>query len=106
MSMQVRHQSTLLSEYASKLHHKQANASSSVDKTSHDFGDLLAAGVKRVNDAQANSQTQIESLLSGGDVDTAEVITSIQKADMAFQLLVQVRNKLMKAYEEIQAINI
>jgi flagellar hook-basal body complex protein FliE len=45
-------------------------------------------------------------MLSGEDVESVEVYSGLQKADMAFRLLVQVRNKLMQAYEEINSIRI
>lgn len=54
----------------------------------------------------AGADAQVHELLTGGDVSQVEVLTSVQKADMAFRLLVQVRNKLMAAYDEINAIRI
>lgn len=55
---------------------------------------------------QQDATVQINDLLTGGDVNQAEVFTAVQKADMAFRMLVQVRNKLMAAYEEINNIRI
>jgi flagellar hook-basal body complex protein FliE len=55
---------------------------------------------------QHDSQEMIEKLLSGDDVNQAEVFTSVQKADMSFRMLVQIRNKLMQAYEEINSIRV
>ncbi len=70
------------------------------------FASLLAGGLERVNASQLDSQEKIEQLLSGGDINQAEVFTSIQKADMSFRLLVQIRNKLMQAFEELNAIRV
>ena len=70
------------------------------------FGELLEAGVSQVNDSQRNATSQVHELLTGGDVSQVEVMTAVQKADMSFRLLVQIRNKLMSAYEEINAIRI
>ena len=55
---------------------------------------------------QQDAHANVHELLTGGDVSQAEVMTAVQKADMAFQLLVQVRNKLMSAYEELNAIRV
>jgi flagellar hook-basal body complex protein FliE len=71
-----------------------------------DFGSLLGQGVAEVNSLQNQSAESIEQLLTGGDVQPAEVFASVQKADMAFRMLLQVRNKLMQAYEEVNAIRI
>lgn len=70
------------------------------------FQELLSAGVLQVNDMQHGADSQVHELLTGGDVSQVEVLTAVQKADMAFRLLIQVRNKLMSAYEEINSIRI
>ncbi len=70
------------------------------------FIELMQAGVSKVNSAQNDASAQVSQLMTGGDVSEVEVFTSVQKADMAFRMLVQVRNKLMQAYEEINAIRI
>ncbi|AMV33793.1 flagellar hook-basal body protein FliE [Pirellula sp. SH-Sr6A] len=70
------------------------------------FASLMTEGIGRVNAHQLDSQDLVEQLLSGGDVNQAEVFTSVQKADMSFRLLVQIRNKLMQAYEELNSIRV
>jgi flagellar hook-basal body complex protein FliE len=70
------------------------------------FIELMQTGVANVNAAQNSATAQVNNMLTGGDVSEVEVFTSVQKADMAFRMLVQVRNKLMQAYEEINAIRI
>ena len=70
------------------------------------FIELMQAGVANVNSAQNSATAQVNDMMTGGDVSEVEVFTSVQKADMAFRMLVQVRNKLMQAYEEINAIRI
>lgn len=70
------------------------------------FIELMQAGMSNVNSAQNNATAQVNDIMTGGDVSEVEVFTSVQKADMAFRMLVQVRNKLMQAYEEINAIRI
>lgn len=70
------------------------------------FKNLMTDGVLQVNAMQQDATGQINELLTGGDVNQAEVYTAVQKADMAFRMLVQVRNKLMSAYEELNNIRI
>lgn len=71
-----------------------------------DFGSLLGQSVSEVNSLQQESTASVHEMLTGGDVQPAEVFASVQKADMAFRMLLQVRNKLMQAYEEVNAIRI
>lgn len=85
--------------------HRQAESGELVDKP-NPFASLLIQGISKVNDSQLESQDKMEQLLSGGDVNQAEVFTSIQKADMSFRLLVQIRNKLLQAFEELNAIRV
>jgi len=67
---------------------------------------LLLDGVRDVVGMQRHADGQVESLLTGGNVQPAEVLTSVQKADMAMRLLMQVRNKLVAAYQQIQDMRI
>ena len=83
----------------------QANRPASAEGPSS-FIELMQTGVANVNSAQNNASAQVNEMMTGGDVSEVEVFTSVQKADMAFRMLVQVRNKLMQAYEEINAIRI
>lgn len=70
------------------------------------FADVLATQVRNVNEMQNDAGDMVHSLLTGGDVNEAEVLTSVQKADLAFRMLLQVRNKLIDAYREVQQIQI
>tara|TARA_R110002049_G_scaffold2750_8_gene22120 strand:- start:25809 stop:26075 length:267 start_codon:yes stop_codon:yes gene_type:complete len=71
-----------------------------------DFANLLVDQVRNVNTMQNDANDQVHSLLTGGDVNEAEVLTSVQKADLAFRMLLQIRNKLVEAYREVQQIQI
>lgn len=85
--------------------HRQAAAGDAIEND-NPFALLLKKGIHQVNDSQLESQDKMELLLSGGDINQAEVFTSIQKADMSFRLLVQIRNKLLQAFEELNAIRV
>ncbi len=75
-------------------------------KESGGFAEMLSEGIGSVNTMQKDADSQVHELLTGGEVSQVEVLSAVQKADMAFRLLVQVRNKLLAAYEEINAIRI
>lgn len=87
----------------SRLLQKKAEATPSGPS---DFVGLMQSGLGEVNHLQNSAQNSVQELLTGGDVDQSEVFASVQKADMAFRMLLQIRNKLMQAYEEINAIRI
>ncbi len=79
-----------------------SKASSGIDQ----FADLLTDQIRDVNTMQTDANSMVHSLLTGGDVNEAEVLTAVQKADLAFRMLLQVRNKLIEAYREVQQIQI
>ena len=70
------------------------------------FAKLMMNEVQNVNSMQMNANEGVHTLLTGGDVNEAEVLTAVQKADLAFRMLLQVRNKLIEAYREVQQIQI
>ena len=70
------------------------------------FASLMLESIDHVNSMQQEADKAVELLATGGDVQTAEVLTSMQKADMTFRLMLQIRNKLMQAYQEINQIRI
>ena len=71
-----------------------------------EFAKVLNNEVQDVNSMQIDANDVVHSLLTGGDVNEAGVLTAVQKADIAFRMLLQVRNKLVEAYREIQQIQI
>jgi flagellar hook-basal body complex protein FliE len=55
---------------------------------------------------QLEADQAVEQMFTGGDVNPAEVLTAVQKADLAFRLTMQMRNKLMEVYQEVRDIRI
>lgn len=70
------------------------------------FKNMLLDSIKQVNTMQQDADHAVENLFTGGDVDPAEVLTAVQKADLAFRMMMQVRNKLTAAIQEIKGIQI
>ena len=66
------------------------------------FQDLLLGSLRRTNALQQEARQAIEAGLTGGDVSQIEVFTAVKKADLAMRMMLQVRNKLVEAYQEIQ----
>ena len=70
------------------------------------FKDMLVDSIQQVNTMQLQADQAVETLFSGGEINPAEVLTAVQKADLAFRLTMQMRNKLMEVYQEIKDIRI
>ena len=70
------------------------------------FKDVLVNSIQEVNSMQQDADQAIEALYSGEEVNPAEVLTAVQKADIAFRLLMQIRNKMVQAYQDVQNIRV
>ncbi len=70
------------------------------------FKNFLLESIREVNSMQQDADRAVEKLVTGGDVNPAEVLTAVQKADIAFRLMIQVRNKMVQAYDEIKSIRV
>jgi flagellar hook-basal body complex protein FliE len=70
------------------------------------FKDFLLNSIQEVNTMQQAADHAVEELATGGDVNPAEVLTAVQKADIAFRMMLQVRNKIVQAYQEVQNIRV
>jgi flagellar hook-basal body complex protein FliE len=70
------------------------------------FKDFLVKSIQDVNTAQQQANQAVESLMTGGDADPAAVFTAVEKADLAFRMMLQMRNKVMQVYQEVRDIRI
>lgn len=68
------------------------------------FSDLLRQAVERGGAMQQEADLTVMHALAGGDVTQVEVMSAVKKADLALRMMLQVRNKLLDAYNEIQQI--
>ncbi len=75
-------------------------------KETTSFCDFLADSIRQVNAMQQDADAAVEQLVTGEEVTPAEVLTAVQKADIAFRLMIQVRNKMVQAFEEIENLRV
>jgi len=70
------------------------------------FGDVLNQFVSEVNDKQTASGQAVNDLLSGKDIPLHQAMIAMQEAGVAFQLMVEVRNKLLEGYQELMRMQV
>ena len=70
------------------------------------FGDVLNQFVSEVNDKQIASGQAVNDLLSGKDIPLHQAMIAMQEAGVAFQLMVEVRNKLLDGYQELMRMQV
>ncbi|MEW6540714.1 MAG: flagellar hook-basal body complex protein FliE [Bacillota bacterium] len=66
-----------------------------------DFGRLLNEAVNRLNESQVRADTAVRQFLAGEVQDVHQVIIALREAELTMQLAVEVRNKVLEAYQEI-----
>ena len=65
------------------------------------FGKMLARSLNEVNQLKLNADEAINDLAAGKQKDIHQTMISLEKADVAFQLMMQIRNKIIAAYETV-----
>jgi flagellar hook-basal body complex protein FliE len=70
------------------------------------FAATLNEAINSVNDLQNSSNKAMQNLATGRTDNVAEVMITAEKADLALKLMVQVRNKIIDAYQEIMKMQV
>ena len=70
------------------------------------FTDTLKNAVTQVNDQQLAARDAAVAMASGGGVDSAQALVTIEKANISFQFALQIRNKLLEAYQEVMRMQV
>jgi len=65
------------------------------------FGDLLTDAVGQVGQLEDQARSAVTGLMTGTGVDVHQAMIATQKADMAFELALSVRNKAVQAYQQV-----
>lgn len=77
-----------------------------LEKNTESFGGALQKALSDVNKLQAEADQAAKRLAMGEAEDIHQVMITIEQAKMAMQLTVQVRNKVIEAYQEISRMQI
>ncbi len=92
---------TLRSHQTQASNRVQGTSDSAAPAQGVEFGKSIQRVLQHVNEAQMDSRTQMNRYERGEDVPLTDVVLSMQKASLSFEATLQVRNKVMKAYEDI-----
>jgi flagellar hook-basal body complex protein FliE len=66
-----------------------------------DFKELLGGEIEKVNSQLVEADRAIGELAAGRSTDVHSTLIALQKANLSLRMLIEVRNKVMRAYEEI-----
>ena len=82
------------------------DAGSTSGTASTSFADTLTQAIGNVNELQKTSDKKIQELATGRTDDVASVMIATEKADIALRTMMQVRNKIIDAYQEIMRMQV
>lgn len=70
------------------------------------FSKVISDAMNKVNDLQINADNKVEALIKGEEVNMHDVMLSMQESQLSMQLLIEVRNKVVEAYQEVNKIQL
>lgn len=71
------------------------------DPNAPKFDDVLKGFLKDVNQMQQNADTSIQKMVAGEIKDVHQVMLAVEEAKVAFNMMLEIRNKTMDAYNEL-----
>ncbi len=77
-----------------------------LQKAKGKFEDIFKQFINDVNDLQQVAKESIEKLSAGEITDVHQVMVAVEKAGIAFDLMMEIRNKMIEAYQEIMRMQI
>jgi flagellar hook-basal body complex protein FliE len=74
--------------------------------TAVDFSTILGNAIEETNELQTQAGQEVQKVMTGEINDIHSAMIAVQKADVSFQMMMQVRNKLVSAYQEIMKMQV
>lgn len=65
------------------------------------FADTLRGAMDEMGELSSAAESKVAGVLAGNGTDVHSALIAVEKADLSFQLMMQVRNKIVAAYQEI-----
>ena len=70
------------------------------------FGETLRGAMDQVDQLQSDANAKTAALLNGSGMDIHSALIAVEEADLSFQLMMQVRNKIVSAYQEVMRMQV
>lgn len=70
------------------------------------FRNMLHSAIEDIQQLEGQAETKVSGVFDGTGTDVHTAMIAVEKADLSFQLMMQVRNKIVSAYEEISRMQV
>jgi flagellar hook-basal body complex protein FliE len=84
----------------------ETGSAESVSRGETSFSDALKDSIGKVNDIQHQADQAVQDLTAGKSNNLHQTMIAMEKASVSFELMMQVRNKILSAYEEIMRMQV
>lgn len=85
---------------------KSPSETSPVQPATESFANMLGRMVEEVNTRQGAANDAVAALQSGQNVSLHQAVIAMEEANLSFQLMVEVRNKLLDSYQELMRMQV
>ena len=65
------------------------------------FNETLKRYINDANDLQIKADRDVQRMIAGEEIDAHEVMTAVEKASMSFEMVMEIRNRMLEAYREV-----
>ncbi len=89
-----------------QLPHFPENKTVSEKKGAGSFVEVLKESINKANEIEKEADKEIQKLATMESKDIHTTRIAVEKADMTFQMMMQIRNKIINAYEEIMRMQV
>lgn len=76
------------------------------DSKKVEFSNVLEEVIYKVNESQVIANDKVDMFIKGEDVSMHDVMIAMNEAQMSMQMLLEVRNKVVEAYQEINRLSL
>ncbi|WP_158540625.1 flagellar hook-basal body complex protein FliE [Romboutsia weinsteinii] len=70
------------------------------------FSEIISGVINNVNNSQVNANNMVNSFIKGEDVSMHNVMLAVEESQISMQLLIEMRNKLVEAYQEVNKVQL
>ena len=95
-----------ISDLADALMGSSIQPNTRVEEPKTSFGDMLQRTINDVNQQKLDADQAITDLVTGRQPDIHQTMIDVEKASISFELLMQVRNKVIAAYDKIMSTQV
>ena len=71
-----------------------------------DFGETISGFIDAVNESQKQSAGEVKDIIQGKSQNLHQAMATMEEAKLSFQLMIEIRNKLLEGYQEIQRMHV